>query len=231
MSYYSDKIPEKIISQYKESTLLVNFLKHIASEADELKIQTDNIIENRYLLAATGIQLDILGEILGIDREVVDFVSPIYFGLDPDPTGLPLGDLNDPSVGGRFRSADENPVTTRKLIDNEYRALLFAKIAKNTSSITGDEVLQITRNILSVMFIGGDEIDIEINETGNASFELIINAELSGSDQAFIADLDLVPRPIGVRVNYSYIAPPLTLLTNEGLTLFTQDNLALEIQS
>ena len=89
--------------------------------------------------------------------------------------------------------------------DSEYRTLLFAKIKKNTTSITPDAVLCTTREILSLMYADGETIQILISEDGNASFTITIGRDIDGSDQAFIADLDIIPRPIGVKITYVYV--------------------------
>ncbi len=227
---FKDLIPEIIIGQYRASPIFISFMQAMASEMDLLADEIENVKINRYLLVATGKQLDILGRIIGIDRVVVDFIDNIFFGFLEDATAQPFGDLSDILFGGRFVSVSENPVTSRKLDDNEYRALLLAKISKNSSNITPDEVLSITSAILSLMFVGGENISIKINEGTNASFEIEIGAALGGSDQAFIADLDIIPRPAGVRISYLYTSPPNTLLFENGLIMFTEDNLQLEIE-
>ena len=346
---FKASIPDKIIGQYQSSPIMIGFIEALASEADILSNEIHNVIDNRYLSVATGIQLDILGDILGISREVVDFVEDVFFGFFEDPTSKSFGDLNDPFLGGRFASADEDPSVSRKLNDTEYRALLFAKISENSSDITSNEVLRITRKVLDVFVVGGSNIPVLINETksditnggfstsdgwtfgtdwtvGNgearrsgaasssflstflntlevgasaivtvtvsemnvgsinvgigtsfkesingvgeftftitsvssvllqigassdfdgaissvhvnlvgqtqgAAFEIEIQAVLDGSDQAFISDLGIIPRPAGVRISYKYIAPSDDLLSSGGLTLFAQDNTPLQVQ-
>lgn len=234
--FFSRKINDLILGQYKDSPVFISFLKAMASEADILKDELENVKNNRYILEATGVQLDILGSILGIDRVVVDFIDNIFFGFNEDATAQSFGDLSNATTGGRFVSADENPVVSRRLGDEEYRALLFAKITKNSSEVTPNDVLSVTSSILGVMFAGGEDISVQIQDPNDdinelsGHFEIQIGAALSGSDQAFIADLDLIPRPAGVRISYLYTAPPLTLLSEDGLILFAQDGQQLEIQ-
>jgi len=235
--YFSSRILAGLSSQYRASPIFVSLMEQLASEADIIKDELEILKNNRYLTPATGIQLDILGILVGIDRAVVDFIDNIYFGFAEDPTAQSFGDLNDPTVGGRFVSVTENPAVSRRLIDQEYRSLLFAKITKNSTNITPDDVLQITRDILTLMFVGGELITVNVIDSNDAqpspadaAFTIQIGALLSGSDQAFIADLDIIPRPAGVRISYEYTTPPLTLLGNDGLILFTEDNLQLEIQ-
>lgn len=202
---YSDNVQELIISQYRSSPKFISFIQSLLKHSDELDIEIGRVINERYLDVAIGIQLDIIGEIVGIDREVVDFINPIYFGFDPDPTAKEFENIvtNNPDAG-RYRSSDENPVVSRFLSDSEYRVLLGAKIKKNSSNISANELLELTRIILSSMYIDGDTIDLTISETLNASFTLTIGRVLDGSDQAFIAELDLIPRPVGVRISIVY---------------------------
>jgi len=205
---YSDTIPDLVLGQYRGSPIFIGFLQALAKQADELDIEIGRVISDRYLAVAVGIQLDIIGIIVGIEREVVDFINPIYFGFFGDPTAKEFENLNTPNPNaGRYRSADENPVTSRLLSDEEYRIVLAGKITKNSSNITPNEVLEITRLILSVLIVDGDTIGIHINETGNATFTLVIDRVLDGNIQALISELDLIPRPVGVRITVQYVTP------------------------
>lgn len=228
---FSELIPTLVANQYKNSPLLIAYFQALAVEMDDLEAQALAVIQKRYFEGAEGIQLDIIGNIIGITREVVDFTQFIYFGFDPDPTAKTYDDGGlDLAQAGRFRSTEEAGDVTKLLSDGEFKAVLAAKILKNTSDITPNEVIVITREILKVMFIQGDVIEVTIQELGNAAFNIVIGAELDGAQQAFIASLDLIPRPAGVRIGYVYEAPSTDLLGGDGLTLFTQSNENILIQ-
>ena len=208
MGHFTDTLENNLIGQYQSSDTFIGFLKALASEADNLAINIEDVFQNRYFATAVGVQLDIIGAIVGVSREVLDFADTIYFGFDPDITSKTLGDLDDPTVGGRFRSADENPVEIRLLTDDEYRILITAKILKNSSNITPNEVLQITRQILILLYpVDGDTIELNIDENGEATFEIQIGRVLPVTEQAFVQGLDLIPRPVGVSVSYNYYTP------------------------
>jgi len=198
-----------IPSQYNESPVFLAFIEALNKEADNILLETNRVIDLRWVDTATGANLDILGLIVGVGREVVDFIETIFFGYDPDPTAKSFGDLNDPSVGGIYRDGLLNPVQTRLLSDDEYRLLIAAKILKNQTEITPNDVLQITRYIMTAFFTDGESIQLEVvdaNDGGTeARFTIRIYRDLDGSQQALIQTLDMVPRPVGVAIEYEYI--------------------------
>jgi len=232
MTNYADKVASDILVQYRGSPNLIGFFEGLLYHADELGAVIEDVRVNRGLLTATGIQLDIIGNIVGVPREVVDFAESIYFGFLEDPTAKEFEySVSGNADAGRYRSTDENPVQIRKLSDAEYKSHIFSKIIKNSSSITPNDVLRITRAVLMSLYpTEGEAIPVNVEETGNASFTIIIGALLSLADQAFIVNLGLIPRPAGVKITYQYETPPNDLLTAGGLTLFYQDNSIMEIQ-
>ena len=149
---YSDNIESQLITQYKGKTNFVNFLKGVAAGFDSTDIEIGKVLSDRAIDVAYGTQLDILGEIVGISREVIDFINPIYFGFDGDPTAKTFGEVGNPLTGGRYRSSSEDPVETRLLSDSEYRILIKAKIRKNSSDVTIEDVLSVMRLILTALY-------------------------------------------------------------------------------
>jgi len=203
MHNITEIISERLIGQYKDSPVILALLNSLSTEYDFLHVEIKRVIDERYFNNAQNINLDIIGSIIGVGREVTDFVETDYFSFLQDPTGKGFGSLTEKVVAGRYRSADENAVTTRKLIDSEYRILINAKILKNISNITSNDVLLITRQILELMY-PNITINVDIAETGNASFQVKINYILTPAEKSFIASLDLIPRPVGVRIEYVY---------------------------
>jgi len=58
-----------LIEQYKESPIFQQWLRSYLQQVQELQDATWEVIEERYLDVAVGVQLDILGEIVGLRRE------------------------------------------------------------------------------------------------------------------------------------------------------------------
>lgn len=231
MPHFAASIPERITSQYKDSNLLIEYMQSMATEGDVLEDQIIRVINERVINVAIGQQLDTLGRLLGVSRVVIDFQGESFFGFEGDPTALRFDSLTEivPDAG-RYRSLGEQSGTSRRLGDEEYRVLIISRILTLSTPVTPNDCLFITRQVLTTMFVGGQDIPLSIEEKGNAVFDIIISAELTAVDQAFIAFLDLVPRPAGVRINYVYITPVNTLQSEDGLLLFYQDNTEIEIQ-
>ncbi len=222
---------ERTVSQYNDSPIFLDFLSALAVLADDLRDEVERVITYRELRNAEGVNLDTIGRIVGVTRIVIDFQVGVFFGFEPDPTALRFDSLSEViNDAGRYRSIDEATGKARLLGDDEYRTLITAKILANTSNLTPNAVLLITKATLAVMFGENANIPIHLIELGNASFEIVIEAELNPAEQAFISYLDLIPRPAGVRIDYSYDTPPNNLLTQDGLLLFYQDGTPQEIQ-
>ena len=231
MVKFSETMTDRTVSQYNDSPIFLDFLSSLALLADDLQDEISRVNEFRQLKKAQGVNLDTIGRIVGVDRVVIDFQVGVFFGFEPDPTALGFDSVDEVVTNaGRYREIDEPTGIARFLGDDEYRTLITAKILSNTSNITPDAVLLITRATLEVMFGQGSDIPIYITELGNASFELQVVAELNPAEQAFITFLDLIPRPAGVKINFVYETPPNNLLTEDGLVLFYQDGTTQEIQ-
>lgn len=200
-----DKVESDIISQYLDSLILIDFIKAFLAEADTLNNEIIKVLNDRKLNNAYGVQLDIIGNIIGAKREVVDFTAIEFFGYSPDPTALEFENVVTPNPNaGRYISATEPEGVIRKLSDSEYLILINATIEKNTSDVTPDDVLSITRKMLNLMYPLSPDVDLILVETGNASFSLEIFYAVSVAEQAFIFALNLIPRPAGIGLTLIY---------------------------
>ena len=114
----------RLVSQFREATTLIAYIQALLSEANTLEEVGHSLITGRSLDGAVGVQLDILGEIVGQPRVLIDATTTPYFGFQGAPNAQSFGDINDPTVGGRFRSVDEQATGYRTLSDEEYRFYL-----------------------------------------------------------------------------------------------------------
>lgn len=206
MHNIKELISSRLVGQYKNSVNFIKFLDALSSEFNTLHVETRKVIDERYFENAEGVNLDVLGEIVGIKREVASFVKTNYFGFLQDTTSKGYDSLNATVEAGRYRSASEGALDTRTLVDSEYKTYMNAKILKNSSSITPNQVMEITKIIIDEMY-PSENIGVSITELGNAVFDIVIKYLINEDEKAFISSLDLIPRPSGVRVNYIYQAP------------------------
>jgi len=120
-----------LLEQYKNSELLIRYIHSFVKEIDILFCEAKKVQLGRYLDYAEGKQLDVIGEILNVERKAV--ILGDYFGflghdqadsfsqIDPN-TGVA-----NPSIGEEFISGTDSGVLILPLADNLYRNIIKAR--------------------------------------------------------------------------------------------------------
>ena len=153
----------------------------------------------------TGVNLDTIGIIVGVFRNVADVILSDFFGYMeelPNTTyyyDFPFGELSDPGAGARFYELGESYIGTNVLNDPEFRLLIKTKIAKNSSTGTPENVLASLRVLLN-------SNDVHIIDSGGMEFAIRIGRNLTAVELALIQHLDVLPRPAGVHL-YQIVTP------------------------
>lgn len=137
----------------------------------ELQEVFRQLMQDRSLDTAVGAQLDVLGEIVGQSRTLVNVQTM--------------------------------PAQTIVLEDDAYRIFIRSKIAKNITRATPEDIMANANLIF-------DTTGSTIQDEGNAAYTLYIGKILSPLEQSllnYIIQEDgyvtrLIPKPVGVRVNY-----------------------------
>lgn len=189
----------RLATQYRESTNLINYIRSILKQSDELEQVFQDLLTKRSIDTAEGIQLDIIGDIVGQSRQLIDVGDLIFFGLQGVVNAGGLGDLNDPSLGARLASLDEPTSGFRTLNDEEYRLFIRAKILRNHTRSTIQEIID------AVKFIT-DATLVVITE-GTMSYIVNIGKDLTPNEEALIVNENLVPKTAAVGVAYTEIDP------------------------
>lgn len=166
------------------------------------------LMQERSLDTATGAQLDIIGEIVGQPRELIDTALLTFFAFQGYPDAQSYGNLNNSSLGGPYYDIN-NPLAGNTLLtDEQYRLFIKAKIIKNSTNATPDQFIEFMR------FVFGVDLSLIVAE-GNAEFTLMIGAELSSFEKVLLTYTSyssgypsrFIPKPIGVRVNFGEFIP------------------------
>lgn len=184
----------RLATQFRESTNLINYIRALLIEADTLEQVFCDLLEKRWLDTAEGVQLDILGAIVGQSREFVDAEVFDYFGFADNPQAQSFGSVDDISLGGRFRFIDEPITGIRQLSDDEYRAFIRARITRNGTQSTPEQIiaqLQFLFNTPQILFQDGDTF-----------YEVSIGRKLRLNEKSIIRDTDIIPKTAGVQVGY-----------------------------
>lgn len=185
----------RLITQYRESQNLIEYLKILLSEENTLEGVFRDILDKRWIDTAEGVNLDIIGAIVGQTRELIDAETFIYFGFAGNPASQSFGTVSDPSIGGRFIRIGEVTEGIRLLSDEEYRIFIRAKISANTTTSTPEEVIAQVKFILDVPLI--------IFADGNTQYTIGIGRKLTLNEKALIKDTNIIPKTASVAVNFS----------------------------
>jgi len=183
----------RVVTQFKESNL-IDYIKALLVEADTLEQVFQSLLTDRWIDTAQGVQLDILGAIVGQPRELVDAAILSYFGFFPNSGSSSFGSTLDPSIGGRFRSKDESTTGNRELSDNEYKVYIRARIIKNSIIPTLPETLSFFKFLF--------DVDHIVIIDSNMHYTVQIGRILTPNEKAFLINTDLVPKVAGVGVGY-----------------------------
>lgn len=122
-----------LLSQYKDSPNLKAYAGAFLSEFDMLFEQTERVYLGRFLEYATGHQLSLLGETVGISRELT--LDSRNFGFEGEVGEIwadTFGTVGNASTGGVFATADPTVV---QLSDTVFRRAVRAKAFCNSSQV------------------------------------------------------------------------------------------------
>lgn len=161
------------------------------------------LMQLRSIDTAKGAQLDILGNIVGQDRELLAAALFDFFGMQGALNAFPMGDLEDKTIGGIFYSYGTDIGGNIQLDDDTYRIFIKAKIYKNNTSSTPEEFIQAVKLILNL-----DQI--AIIQDGDAQATVLFGRPLTPSERVYISYISysqgypsrLLPKTVGVRINY-----------------------------
>lgn len=184
----------RLATQYRESINLINYIKVLLSEADTIETVLKDILNKRWLETATGIQLDVLGAIVGQTREFVDAEIFKYFGFDDHPQAQSFGSVYNVGVGGRFITVGEPITGYRLLSDDEYRLYIRARIIRNSTTSTPEEIIAHIRYIFNSPLV--------ILADGNMYYTISIGRKLNLNEKSILVETDIIPNTAGVGFSY-----------------------------
>ena len=178
---YIEVARTRVTEQFKDAPVFDRYMQLLIQGLYEIELVFKDLMQLRSIDTAVGAQLDLLGNIVGQDRNIASksFVSPT------------------------------NPSGNITLDDETYRVVIKSRIRKNISVATPEDVISAASFILSE--IGGKQVETRIVEgNASASIYLgriltpLEKVLIKGYYTRNYMD-GLLPRPLGVRFN-SYIS-------------------------
>lgn len=189
----------RIATQYLESAKFIDWIYALLKSPQEIEdvmqlnaLQTD-------LNIAKGVNLDTIGEIVGVNRYLPNTIYLEFFGFNGQPAVTTFGEEapGDPSIGARFREEGENPMASSVLQDPEFLTLIKIKIIKNHSRGTGEDIIK------AAALLFGLE-NVSYLDIGGMAIFLTIGRDFTLKERAMLEDLDILPRPAGVKLNLTF---------------------------
>lgn len=206
---YLAEARSRVTEQFKEAPVFDKYLQLLISDTEELQVMYRDLLEKRSLETATGAQLDIIGRIVGQERELIDVNILEFFGFIGVVNAGPMGDYYNPELGAIFFSLGDKTVGNILLNDDLYRILIKAKIAKNVTNATPEDIMRLTNFIFNT---SGSTVEDE----GGASYRLWIGRILNRFERGLLQYVRSTPqyrhgflaKPIGVGVRYGQFNYP-----------------------
>lgn len=202
---YLSEARSRVTEQFKteDHPIFDKYLQLLLGGKIELQEIFRQLMQERSIDTATGAQLDIIGDIVGQPRELIDTALLVFFAFQGYPDAQPYGDLDNSALGGPYYDIN-NPLAGNTLLtDEQYRLFIKAKIIKNSTNATPNQFIEF------MQFVFGIDINVVVAE-GDAEFTLMMGRELTSFEKVLLNYTSyssgypsrFVPKPIGVRVNF-----------------------------
>jgi Protein of unknown function (DUF2612) len=182
----------RVALQYQASARFRAFLLALLAQPADIEAALDGVAAVADIDLAEGVNLDAIGDIVGVSRVVPGVIQVGFFGFADTLAALPFGEEGNASTGGRFRDEDESETDTSVLADPEYRLLIRARIVRNHARGTNEDILA----ALSYVFGG---VPCVVEDVGGMAIGIAIGRPVTLMEVALM-NLDILPRPAGVRI-------------------------------
>lgn len=156
---------------------------------------------------SSGKNLDVIGELIGERRYLVNFIDKSYFGF----IGARLAEGYD--IGYWYSLYKNKYGTLRTLTDEEYRRVLKARVIKNSSGNSREDLLKVlnilsnNNNTLVEEGLNNTAIGLEVEDLdGLASYYI----------SKYKSDNNIIPVPLGRRLNVKYSEVSIKLFGFDG---------------
>ena len=187
----------RVAAQYTESQKFLAYIRALLASSVELEAVLQKVAEQVDIDLAEGVNLDVIGEIVGISRIIPASVQLAFFGFQDNAAALNFGEEGSQGIGARFYDEGEPYLATSVLNDPEFRLLIRAKIVKNHALGTNEDVIA----GLAYLFGGGMAIQVAVEDIGGMAIKVAVGRPLTYLEKVLITNLDVLPRPAGVRIS------------------------------
>lgn len=165
---YLADLRERVTFAFEDAPVFDKYLQLLSGPSVELQEVLRQLMQERSIDTAVGKQLDIIGDIVGQPRELIDSSFIPYFGYEGAFEAQSYGSLTDDSVGGYYWDIDKSLTGNVLLNDDQYRIFIKAKILKNIVNPTPEQVIYFIQFVFGV-----SRVQILIDEEAIAPFIMV----------------------------------------------------------
>lgn len=212
VDYYAEA-QTRYTDAFKDKPIFDKYLRLMLDGFLPIQEATKQLMQLRSLDVATGKNLDIIGDIVGQERILVNTGLYVYFGMNEDITAGTLGTVTDSSKGYPLYSITNESTSDYRYIDDEtYRLFIRSKILKNVSGVSPEEIIE----FFNFLFQADQTL---ITEQYPAKCTIRIGKILSYQEDQFLAYSvmnegytdRLFPKPVGVEFEFEQALSPFFL--------------------
>lgn len=197
------KARSRYTGTFKEDPVFDLVVQSSINHLEQLQDSLYDIVDKLFNIdKSSGLLLDLIGKIVNQPRVLVSYDVQRYFGFFGHPLADSFGTVEDPTVGGYWKSASDGSNKFRVMDDETYRIVLKARIKSNSSGGSTNDFLEVV-NILT----GSNTARIDVNSSGDAL--LVIRDQNLDLLQYFFTRIgtpdSILPIPLGVNLRVELI--------------------------
>lgn len=204
-----EEMKERVTLTFEERRVLNKYLQLFSTSTMEMQEVIRQLMQERSIDTAIGVQLDIIGDIVGQPREIMDAEFVEWFGYYGWPSSRSYGVLGRTDIGGRYWDGDSPLTSSVFLDDDQYRTFIKAKIVKNVTRATPEDVIDYLKFVFNATYV-------QINELQNAD-EIGVNVLVAGQftdfEMALLSTYRTThfnewffPKTLGIPISFSVVS-------------------------
>lgn len=189
---------ELITTQFEGKDIFNRYLRLLKLESQRILEVERDLMQKRDIDSAEGAQLDIIGDIVGQPRTLVNADLFPFFGFVGNVAANSFGTVFKETVGGYWYSLGQKIGGDVTLSDDMYRLIIKAKIIKNNSRGTNEDYIRFGN------FVLGAQVSFDVDSGGNAGALVLIGRRMTLFEKALMVYVFE-----GLDYNYTYTPKPL----------------------
>lgn len=203
---YLQKARERVTMAFEDKPVFDKYLQLLILEQMDVQEVIREMMQERSVDTAVGKQLDIIGDIVGQPRVLVDIDTMPFFGFEGNPASESYGDLTTQNVGGYYHDLNQPLFGVVELNDEQYRLFIKAKIMKNITRSTPEDIVSFIRFVL-----GAARVNVFI-DYGAQQVLLLVSDDLDQFKRNLLTYFTeepfrsyFVPKALGVGIEFGTI--------------------------